>query len=541
LKVAMQDAQVPTESEDEASDAPRRASLRLRDAEVVATARRDMFGDGSLLDTLAGPPSAPEATENPADPVVPTQPAEPSPPEKYGGGAEADAAQRPDLAEAAAPAGSVPFADVAQPIDAIIDSFPPEPAARPPQEVGVIDVEAVAVGPSRMSSLFDSLGNIAPRAGEAQPAEEPPPSSASAPDLDMSMLEVRPPALQALGLESGSHEAIPLGNPPPLALDPRPEADEVQAEAIELVPVEAQQVESDGVRAGQLELDMSMLELRVPVRPVLQPESEPHAGAAPNGAPPAPMDPELQAHPVESAAVQPGELDLDMAMLERPPARPVLQPDGDPSGASPPRGDPSRPAGSESRADGAFAQALGEPSAADVALSLQTLDTAAPSSGAADTVPYSGEPPQAGNAQPFIEPLVMSAFADPSGPGRHGEPLAMSAHPETADSGAQPMFDAAAKIAAEAQATAEALDNLKSLLQGPPGLEDPTRPPGQGHVQLNLHGDAIPFPPGRPPALMPMPVQERSRAKGIYVLGFLTGLGLSLMAGIALYILINII
>ena len=50
----MQDAQGPTDSEDGASDSPRRASLRLRDAEAVASVRRDMFGDGSLLELAGG-------------------------------------------------------------------------------------------------------------------------------------------------------------------------------------------------------------------------------------------------------------------------------------------------------------------------------------------------------------------------------------------------------------------------------------------------------------------------------------------------------
>jgi hypothetical protein len=38
-----------------------------------------------------------------------------------------------------------------------------------------------------------------------------------------------------------------------------------------------------------------------------------------------------------------------------------------------------------------------------------------------------------------------------------------------------------------------------------------------------------------------MPVPPRhARSKSIYLLGFLTGLGLSLMAGVALYLLINV-
>ena len=39
--------------------------------------------------------------------------------------------------------------------------------------------------------------------------------------------------------------------------------------------------------------------------------------------------------------------------------------------------------------------------------------------------------------------------------------------------------------------------------------------------------------------LMPLPVApDAEQGKGIYLLGFLTGLGLSLMAGVALYFLI---
>jgi hypothetical protein len=41
--------------------------------------------------------------------------------------------------------------------------------------------------------------------------------------------------------------------------------------------------------------------------------------------------------------------------------------------------------------------------------------------------------------------------------------------------------------------------------------------------------------------MLPLPVPpERAGVKGIYLLGFLTGLALSLMAGLALYLLINL-
>jgi hypothetical protein len=87
------------------------------------------------------------------------------------------------------------------------------------------------------------------------------------------------------------------------------------------------------------------------------------------------------------------------------------------------------------------------------------------------------------------------------------------------------------KIAAEANATAEALENLKRLLMqgGPP----------EASRSMNLRGEASPFVASEPAPLLPLPVPpaEPTR-KGIYLLGFLTGLGLSLMAGIALYVLI---
>ena len=49
----MQDAQFPPDADDAKRDPARRSSLRLSDAEAVATIRRDMFGDGSLQQALA--------------------------------------------------------------------------------------------------------------------------------------------------------------------------------------------------------------------------------------------------------------------------------------------------------------------------------------------------------------------------------------------------------------------------------------------------------------------------------------------------------
>jgi hypothetical protein len=57
---------------------------------------------------------------------------------------------------------------------------------------------------------------------------------------------------------------------------------------------------------------------------------------------------------------------------------------------------------------------------------------------------------------------------------------------------------------------------------------------------MNLFGDPAQFAIRERVPLLPLPVPpERTRVKGIYLMGFLTGLALSLMAGLALYLLIN--
>ena len=166
----MQDAQGPTDSEDGASDLPRRAGLRLRDAEAVATVRRDMFGDGSLVNSLAGPPPAPEHTGGPPDPTASAQPAAPPAPEGDAAAGHGEAARQPSAAEAASPGGAGPLANVAQSLDAIIDSFPAEPVAGAPQRPGEDKAEAdLAASPPD-----------APAPGTAADAPEPRSSTGSA-------------------------------------------------------------------------------------------------------------------------------------------------------------------------------------------------------------------------------------------------------------------------------------------------------------------------------------------------------------------------
>ena len=510
----MQDAQEPRDSEDGAGDGPRRASLRLRDAEAVATVRRDMFGDGSLIDALAGPPAAPNAAPgNPPDPAPSAQSAEPSPP-------------APD---AAGPAAPVPLADVPQSLDAIIDSFPAEPPAGQPHLSGneaeaslaasvpgssavpgtaadaseplSTAVPAIAQPQPGIASLFDSLGGIVEQHDDGvRPAEEPPAPSAPLMDLDMSMLERSPGRRRLMRPEPESPAAaLPSGAPPP-SVDPEPQA------------------------------------------------------------------PEIQATETETNEDQPEGPDLDMSMLERLPTRPVLQPEPQ--------------AGDDAEAGEIGAMAL--PSPADAMAEPDAHPGDCERDDAADAPQGFGELPQAANASPFIETLATGALAEPSEPGpRYSEPLAdpyvlgspepqvLPAHADAVEAAAQPMFDAAAKIAAEAQATAEVLDNLRRFLApSAPGLQGPIELPGDdsGHVvdnaarhfpthspahapghtpvRRNLHGGQTPFQSSGPAALMPMPLPEppdRKGTKGIYVLGFLTGVGLSLMAGIALYVLINLV
>src|SRR5262245_1554814 len=201
----MQDAQVPTDPDDEASDPPRRASLRLRDAEAVATVRRDMFGDGSLLDALAGSQPGPQRTGSPPDATASAQPAAAPPgPEGDAAAGQGEAPRQADPAEAASQWGPGLIANVEQSLDAIIDSFPVEPAAGAPQQPVEEGAEARIAAPAHaspalgatpqmgISSLFDSLGGIE-QGVDAQPVEEPPAPSGPPLGLDMSMLEVRVP------------------------------------------------------------------------------------------------------------------------------------------------------------------------------------------------------------------------------------------------------------------------------------------------------------------------------------------------------------
>jgi hypothetical protein len=140
----------------------------------------------------------------------------------------------------------------------------------------------------------------------------------------------------------------------------------------------------------------------------------------------------------------------------------------------------------------------------------------------------------------------------------YGEPSPMLAEPAPSS----PLYDAAAMIAAEANATAEALENLRRLLghtsarlepvetvYRPDHTSEPIAPadPLADGLRLRMQTmrgmqlDPPPFTALHEPApFLPLPVPPpRASSRGVYLLGFLTGLALSLMAGGVLYFFIN--
>jgi hypothetical protein len=191
-----------------------------------------------------------------------------------------------------------------------------------------------------------------------------------------------------------------------------------------------------------------------------------------------------------------------------------------------------------------------------------------PAAGEPETAPP--DSPEAPQLHDFSPPFWDGSIAgDPSGPSSpppFREDLAPPVPVFDAAAPSAPVLDAAAKIAAEANATAQALENLKRLLEDTrPDLEpvltpmvesepmvrprpalQPDEPFGarafspaprvEGlHIGPQTEAPAI---AGTTAPMLPLtvpPPPERSSRKSLYLLGFLSGLGLSLMTGIVLY------
>src|SRR5262245_32876419 len=77
----MEDAHLPPDAndgkDDGKGDQARRAGRRLSDTETVASTRRDMFGDGPLIDVVALPQQGPDPTQGAQDAAAPDVPMPP--------------------------------------------------------------------------------------------------------------------------------------------------------------------------------------------------------------------------------------------------------------------------------------------------------------------------------------------------------------------------------------------------------------------------------------------------------------------------------
>jgi hypothetical protein len=453
----MEDAQVPADGDDKGE--ARRPGRRLSDAESVATTRRDMFGDGSLLDALASPPAAPDVPD--AAPAGP-----PAPQAGDAGGAD--------------PYPPGQLASFPQPLDEIIDSFPAGSSARGADGRNSLGTSPGFLPPPRLTAMEHGLGT-----GNHAPD---PSSGVSAIFNTLSPLDGHSGEPQ-LGTEASPSNEGPGGT-------------------AQMTPVQGDGPHGDQATDGTPAATPALETLNLPPLPEI----------------PGPPHPEAEGMPLSDAGMPQFAEPLRMGGTA-PFSEPSEYSEDTENGEEYPEGMPR------------FAEPLrigGVPSFADP----PTLADDAAYPVVQATEPFSHPSAEVSGVPPYAE--VPSEVAPPSPP-----PLVHSSGSE-AEAAAAPMFDAAAKIAAEATATAEALENLKRLLvQNVPGADttQPTQPQSlrHGYQQMHFQPDPAPYGASSPSLLMPLPVPAAAeRSRSIYVLGFLTGLGLSLMAGVALYFLINV-
>ncbi|HEY7548731.1 MAG TPA: hypothetical protein VH913_04340, partial [Hyphomicrobiaceae bacterium] len=485
----MQDAQSPSDAGADSGEQPRRAALKLRDAETVAATRRDMFGDGSLIDSLGGSPKA--ADEAQGEPGADAAEAGP---------------QEPGLPESAAPEAGAgePDLPVHQPLpDASADAPPPGPETPPERDAESRDADEKAGRGSGDRREEPRFANPA-----ASPFAQIPQSLDSI--IDSFAAEPSTPDPESPAPEPGGPGFVP---PPRYgSLAPRAEADGFQsgeAQAAAPAPIPSTMAVS------------SIFDGLGPAEPATE-EDDPAGRALPFGtgspdipmpAPPPEVAPPSAGWPGDDLVPTSGERGLDVNDLVSFGLDGHARVGGDAAADSPEQLElPAVPA----------APPDPEPAAPEVALPRYAEPPAM------RPFPDAIEPPDTPSP---IGPIVTAA------PGADPEPGERSRYAGASDDPSRPMFEATAKIAAEANATAEALDHLKRLLvQNAPGGE-PVRSAADAGP-LNLLGDPAQFAIRERVPMLPLPVPpERSRVKGIYLMGFLTGLALSLMAGLALYLL----
>jgi hypothetical protein len=501
----MDDAQVPADSDDKGE--ARRPARRLSDAETVAATRRDMFGDGSLLDTLAGSEAAPQIPNGVADAPV-AAPANPPGP----AAALAEEHGDPGFADPFPPGQLASFP---QSLDDIIDAFPTGSSARSADDSDprgtTSTMSSGFLPPPRLTAMDHGLG-----------------SGGRTSDL-------------SLGAASGRSDVSAIFN----SLSPLDEHGEPQQPVAEVVPA----LETAG--PPQIARDMTAQDATAQDTTAKDIGEFPGDGAVggtpatPSGMVPTlatlmlPPVPQIPGPPHPETEGMPPFSDADMPQFAEPlrigGAAPFPEPSPYPEDASSEQAHPEgMPQFAEPLRIGGAAPYAETPAYLEDPVVIEPY--AVPVTEVSDVLPYA-EPP-------VLPPFVTSAepeIAPPLPP-----PLVHSTAGSEAETAVAPMFDAAAKIAAEANATAEALENLKRMLGqnvADAATPQPPQPPPlpRGYAQAHFRPDPEPYAASERALLMPMPVAPRhARSKSIYLLGFLTGLGLSLMAGVALYLLINV-
>lgn len=619
----MDDAQSPPDADNSKGEQTRRTGLRLRDAESVATTRRDMFGDGSLLDALAGGQSTKEEQQHDIAETPVAEPAEPLETAQAddASGAEAELQAQPQP-EAVPDPGVAdpqePSMDGGQPLDTIIDSFPAEPASQAP-EPGPADAQvdpsflaasrfsrldraaedsttasdqSPSVPPERfqISAIFDGLGGAEPGAGKDNGPDEP---DAAAP----LRLPPRPEALHADmpadGISNVDQEMErddgALTSAPPLSV-----AAEATTET-EWAPLADAGAQSDWSQPDSVELP----------RPSDASEGPPLSESADDAA----AEPQADAQQ-EAPQSEPAEGESDAGPLADPLMWPPVPEPPDTTAAAPAATEqPSLPDPTEwppfpeppGAAHAEAAPLLERPSMAGEAAGGSATPFPVPPAWPPFPEPPGAEPaqpPEPSGLPPYIElpahaenaqaapadtqdhslwefppfsaaPAAEEAFSPPPGSSFHGPDAAEPGPPlpgapalppfppeaETPPAAARPAVaeprevpaasgEAKAKIAAEANATAQALDHLQRLLTQttvPPATAapQPAFPPPPRDAHLNGLATAPAFQRDDLASMLPLSMPpEHTSGRSVYLLGFLTGLVLSVMAGAALYFLI---
>ena len=471
----MEKPQFPQDAEDAKGTPAPRSSLRLSDAEAVATTRLDMFGDGSLRTALSG--------------------AEPRPQGGHGARATATAAN-PPLAAGADPDRDQPALPAAPSTEAHL----PLPTIR-----------------HRLGAVSD------PPPGEHTPLESEWPEAPPAPppDLPQALDHADPDAPPAPQPQSPSPEPTPDLHLPPAAAAPPMEASPI------LGALDAAEKRSEELAPRELAAPPPLFSPVMLMPPGL-PEQDGAADAIPLSERPRFRE-ALVRGPAGSGTASDAESQATAPAMLMPPGSPEQDGSADavPLSEQPQFRDEliRAPAGSRVAIDAEPQAAAVDPEAAS----------------------YPG--------YPEVPPYLRLAEA-PTRPAPPSYPpyreLPAAAEPVEPQ---PPLFDASAKIAAEANATAEALENLRRLLGHKlPALdrEEPAvradhwaermvrPPPTHDPPPLQMRFDPAQFATYAPAPFLPLPVPPaRSSSKSIYLLGFLTGLVLSLMAGAALYFFID--